>query len=559
MRRRSTVFASIIGCASLVAACSDSTTVAPSTSAATTTTGAVTSLAPATTAVPSTTAPADHVLLVGTYNGKPGEFQTIQSAVDAAKPGDWILIAPGDYHEQYDHSVAPGDETVGAVQITTANVHIRGMDRNGVVIDGTKPGAPQCSSAPDDQDFGATNADGKHVGRHGLVVFKADGSVIDNLTVCNFLRYSAADGIGEGGNQIWWNGGDGSGTVGMGTYDGSYLTATSTFANDAADGSYGIFVSNASGPGLIAHTYGSNMSDSSYYIGACLDCNATLDDAHAQGSALGYSGTNSGGHLIVQNSEFDNNKTGFSTNSQNNDDAPSPQDGSCPNNGTGPTGSRSCWIFQNNYVHDNNNADVPGHGSASLGPPGTGLVISGGRFDTVVNNRFENNNSWAVLLVPFPDTGTPPPIAHCEGGDPNGIPALGISGCYFGDWGNEIAGNTFADNGSYGNATNGDIGNLADPNTFGNCFHDNTNPNGLTVTPEKLQETSGVCGAASEGANLTSELSLQVICATEAFGACPATPGKTYPRLTALALLPMQPQPTMPDPCEGVPTNPWCN
>ena len=118
--------------------------------------------------------------------------------------------------------------------------------------------------------------------------------------------------------------------------------------------------------------YASNMSDSGYYVGACPDCNATLDDAHAQYSALGYSGTNSGGHLIVQNSEFDHNKTGFSTNSQNNDDAPSPQDGVCPNGAIGPTGTRSCWIFEHNFVHDNNNANVPGHGSADLGPPGTG-------------------------------------------------------------------------------------------------------------------------------------------------------------------------------------------
>jgi Periplasmic copper-binding protein (NosD) len=502
--------------------------------------------------------PANRVLLVGTYHGKPGTFTTIQSAVDAAKPGDWILIAPGDYHEQYDHGVPVGDEATGAVQVTTANLHIRGMDRNAVVLDGTKPGAPMCSAAVGDQDFGAANADGKKVGRHGLVVYKADESQIENLTACNFLRYSAADGTGQGGNQIWWNGGDGSGKTAMGSYAGSYLTATSTFADQTADGSYGIFVSNASGPGIVAHTYASNMSDSSYYIGACPDCNATLDDAHAQGSALGYSGTNSGGHLIVENSEFDNNKTGFSTNSQNNDDAPSPQDGACPNNGIGPTGTHSCWIFQHNYVHDNNNANVPGHGSASLGPPGTGLVISGGRNDTVINNRFENNGSWGILTVPFPDTGTPPAIADCAGGDPNGIPALGIKGCYFGDWGNEIANNTFSKNGSFGNVTNGDIGNIADPHTPGNCFHGNTDPAKLTTAPANLQQVNGTCGSANEGATLTSDLSIQVICATEAFGACPAAPGKQYPRLTALALLPLQPQPTMPDPCLGVPSNPWC-
>jgi hypothetical protein len=39
------------------------------------------------------------VLRVGSYNGKPGQYASIQEAVDAAHPGDWILIGPGDYKE----------------------------------------------------------------------------------------------------------------------------------------------------------------------------------------------------------------------------------------------------------------------------------------------------------------------------------------------------------------------------------------------------------------------------------------------------------------------------
>src|SRR5712692_5181140 len=99
-------------------------------------------------------------------------------------------------------------------------------------------------------------------------------------------------------------------------------------------GMCGIFASNVGGPGTIAHTYSSNMADSSYYVGACPDCNTTLDDAHAQNSALGYSGTNSGGHLVVKNSEWDHNRTGIVPNSLNNDDAPPPQSGLCPGSTT---------------------------------------------------------------------------------------------------------------------------------------------------------------------------------------------------------------------------------
>ena len=47
------------------------------------------------------------VLLVGTYHGKTGSTRTIQAAVNVAQPGDWILVAPGDYHEADDAHVTP--------------------------------------------------------------------------------------------------------------------------------------------------------------------------------------------------------------------------------------------------------------------------------------------------------------------------------------------------------------------------------------------------------------------------------------------------------------------
>ena len=324
-------------------------------------------------------------------------------------PGIGSSIAPGDYHERGDYTThQPTDEAGAGVLITTPDIHLRGLDRNRVVVDGTKPGSPKCSSAAGDQDFGPNG-----LGRNGVEVFKADGVTVENLTACNFLS-----GSGGGGNQIWFNGGDGSGQVGMGPFRGDYLSATSTFygGSGAPAGTYGIFTSNSRGPGVIDHSYASNMNDASYYIGACPDCNQVLTHAHAEGSALGYSGTNSGGHLVIKNSEWDLNNTGIVTNSQNNDDAPSPQVGLCPGSTT-----RSCTIFRNNYIHDNNNPNVPSAGSASLGPPGTGMVVSGGRFDTVNQNRVTDNGAWGILLVPFPDA-TPNPLdtpSHCQGGTLN--------------------------------------------------------------------------------------------------------------------------------------------
>ncbi|HEV3132642.1 MAG TPA: hypothetical protein VGY51_11835, partial [Acidimicrobiales bacterium] len=182
----------------------------------------------ATSGSTSSSSSGGRALLVGTFQGHAGQFKTIQAAVNAAKPGDWILVAPGDYHETADESGAALDPAHGyaaGVVITTSGIHLRGMNRSTVVVDGTKAGSTgECSSNPGQQDLGTSASDGSTVGRNGIVVWKANNVSIDNLTACNFLG-----GSGASGNEIWWNGGDSSGKIGLTGYSGSYLTATSTY------------------------------------------------------------------------------------------------------------------------------------------------------------------------------------------------------------------------------------------------------------------------------------------------------------------------------------------
>ena len=486
-----------------------------------------------------------NVLLVGSYQGSTGEFATIQEALAVAQPGDWILVGPGDYKTTSSSTPAGDPGEPSGVLITTPDIHVRGMDRNTVVIDGTKSG-PQCSNAAGDQN-GPLN---------GIMDYKADNSWIENLTVCNFLA-----GAGTTGNEIWWNGGDGSAQVGGWGYWGNYLNATSTFydpKNPATAAQYGIFSSNWNG-GAWDHTYASNFNDSGYYIGACQNqCNQTVDDAWAEFNALGYSGSNSGGNLVVENSQFDHNEDGFDTNSQNGDNPP-PQDGACPNGGISKiTGTHSCWVFMHNYVHDNNNPNVPSAGLAAAGPVGTGMSLSGARDDTIMDNLFVNNGAWGTILVPFPDSGPP-----CSGG--TDTPAA----CIFDEWGDAVIGNTYEHNGFFGNPTNGDIGagNLEPGPT--DCFGGNVEVGGAAVTtsPPLAQSLYPSCTGATVPPDLNAPFLQQAACDSEAINIGPVTGGQAclptdnYPRRTEVEMPPLPDAsllPSMPDPCQGVPANAWC-
>lgn len=130
----------------------------------------------------TTTAPAgpadDGILEV------PGEYPTIQEAVDAASDGDLVLIAPGVYHE--------------AVDVETDGITIRGLSRNEVILDG------------------------ETVLDNGIRVLGASNVAVENLTAINYTN-----------NSLFWIGSTG--------YRASYVTTQRTgdygiYAFDSTDG-----------------------------------------------------------------------------------------------------------------------------------------------------------------------------------------------------------------------------------------------------------------------------------------------------------------------------------
>src|ERR1700733_4468395 len=126
------------------------------------------------------------VLLVGTYKGMPGQYESIQAAVDAARSGDWILVAPGDYKTtSSQHPRGRADESAGLL-VTKPDIWIVGMNRSTVNVDGTRSG-PACSTSAADQNLGP-KIKGKAQGLNGIMVWKAANVSVENLTVCNFLN-----------------------------------------------------------------------------------------------------------------------------------------------------------------------------------------------------------------------------------------------------------------------------------------------------------------------------------------------------------------------------------
>lgn len=194
----------------------------------------------------------------------PGDSATVQGAVDMAKPGAVILIAPGVYKE--------------SVVVRTPNLVLRGLDRNKVIFDG------------EDQ-------------RENGILVAANNVAIENLSVTRFvvnglLFTKAYDDQSDDPTQRTYLDG----------YRASFITST----NNGLYGIYAFFARN----GLIEESYVSGHPDGGVYIGQCKPCDAVVRNVIGEHNAFGYLGTNAGGNLYVINSTWKNNRVGIAVNSQ---------------------------------------------------------------------------------------------------------------------------------------------------------------------------------------------------------------------------------------------------
>jgi hypothetical protein len=247
----------------------------------------------------------------------PQDIATVQEAVEAAGPGDVVLLDRGSY---------PGGVVVPH---SKRGLTIRGVDRNAVVFDGADR-------------------------RDNAIVVHADGVALRNLSARNFLK-----------NGFYWNGVQG--------FSGSYLTVWNVLG-------YGIYAEGST-DGLIERDYVSGAADAAYYVGECDPCRTTLKNLVARLSAVGYSGTNASGPLVVRDSLWDRNGAGILPNSYANEKDP-PQRNALI---VGNTVVRSGW------------AHVPLH-TPLAGFYGIGIGIAGGNRNRVLRNRIIDSRRFGIAL-----------------------------------------------------------------------------------------------------------------------------------------------------------------
>lgn len=195
-----------------------------------------------------------------------GEVSPAQAALNAAAPGDTILLGTGVYRE--------------SLKVRTNALRIRGVDRNAVEFDGSP------------------------VGSQGNLEIAFDISGPENVVVENLTIHNYSD------HGVFFNHVKG--------YWARYVTAYNM-------GLYGVFAFD-SRCGQFDRSYGSGNADSAFYIGQCFPCDATIADVVAERNALGYSGTNAGGGLTIRDSVWSDNALGIVPNSLDSEDRP-PQRG----------------------------------------------------------------------------------------------------------------------------------------------------------------------------------------------------------------------------------------
>lgn len=225
----------------------------------------------------------------------PEQYPSVQRAVDAAAPGDLVLVGAGRYAEE--------------VRVETPGITVRGVDRNAVVLDG-----------------GGTLTAG--------ITVVADGVAVENLSVRDYADVGIVlDGTAGTGDAA---------TATLGSDDAALVGYRVAYVTVVNNGSWGVRAL-AARDGLIDHVFASGHPAAGIAIERCRPCNTVLTASAAQLNGIGYAATNASESLFVVGSTFRANRLGVLARS----DAGQPL---APQTGS---------VIAGNVVDDNDNPAAP--------------------------------------------------------------------------------------------------------------------------------------------------------------------------------------------------------
>ena len=360
--------------------------------------------------------------------------QSIQEAIDAAAPGDTILVDPGVYEE-----TGAGNAFFG-LRIATDDLRLIGK------VDETAGEAGKVRlvwNGTEDQRTGvyaAPAACGPEIGV-GDCADQLEGFYIRGFSVEDFPRH---------GIQTRF-------------VDGFTILGNASVRN-LENGIYPTISAN----GLVQENVSYGSLDTAMWVAASENVRVIDNEMHS--SVLGLEITVSDDVEVKQN-DIHGNTVGvglFHPNAA----------------GNAQIGEMNNWVIEQNHIHDNNLFPNPAPlGSFQAGlPPGAGVLLLGVSDHVVSKNVVENNGLVGIAVLGWCTAVNDVPGRNCFEYPPQADPAANN---------NVVSQNTVLNNGFFGTPLSADITYLEFEGSSGNCFEKNK-PGGFTfISSEGTLPTDG--------------------------------------------------------------------